>query len=79
MTVHLGRKVPLLRDQPTKTLQNVCQYMLAEAQAFGDEEPKLARERDAYLALAAIVDMELRLRDPRRKPMLVSSNETEKK
>lgn len=64
------KSIPELREQRSKDLESVLDWMLAEVQSCDDGV--CPEERGTFLALAAVLDTELRLRNPRRKPRVVT-------
>lgn len=63
-------KLPLLREQRTRDLKSVLDWMLDEVDLC--DQGLAPKERGTFIALAALIDLELRFRDPRRKPALVA-------
>jgi len=57
-------KLPTLREQRTRVLHEVLLYLVAEVESC--DSGVVPRHRGAFLALAGLVDLELRCRDPRR-------------
>ncbi len=66
------KKIPELRGQLSKDLKLTFMHLMAEAEGYADDYGGDADHgmANTYVALAYLVEMELRFRNPRRKPVL---------
>ncbi len=61
-------KYPKLRDQRTKDLLNVQSYLYGEMEAC--DSGLAPEQRNTFHALALHIDVEIRIRQPSRKPFV---------